>query len=66
MLHDKFDTKNIDFLIYNAGFGKAIPIEKLTENDFDSFVNVHLKGVPTFTAWSIPERAPIRLRAALR
>ena len=45
VLRETFDTDNIDFLINNAGFGKAIPIEKLTEDEFDSFVNVHFKGV---------------------
>ena len=38
-------TEDLDFLINNAGFGKAITIENLTEPEFDSFVNVHFKGV---------------------
>ena len=36
-------------MINNAGFGRAIPIEKLTEADFDSFMNVHFKGVVFLT-----------------
>lgn len=49
VLLEKFNTESIDFLINNAGFGKGIPIEKLTEPDFDSFVNVHFKGVVFLT-----------------
>ncbi len=49
VLPEKFGTEKIDFLINNAGFGKAIPIEKLTEPDFDRFVDVHFKGVVFLT-----------------
>ena len=49
VLRATFGTENIDFLINNAGFGKAIPITNLTEHDFDSFVNVHFKGVVFLT-----------------
>jgi len=35
----------LDFLINNAGIGKAVPIDLLTEADFDAFANVHFKGV---------------------
>jgi NAD(P)-dependent dehydrogenase (short-subunit alcohol dehydrogenase family) len=49
VLRETFETENFDFLINNAGFGKAIPIENLTEGDFDSFVNVHFKGVVFLT-----------------
>jgi len=49
LLPEKFGTEKIDFLINNAGFGKAIPIENLTEPDFDSLVNVHFKGVVFLT-----------------
>ena len=49
ILRNSFDTEKIDFLINNAGFGKTIPIEKLTENDFDAFLNVHFKGVVFLT-----------------
>lgn len=48
-LRERFGTESIDFLINNAGFGKTIPIESLTESDFDSFVNVHFKGVVFLT-----------------
>ena len=44
-----FAAENIDFLVNNAGFGKAIPVANLSEQDFDSFVNVHFKGVVFLT-----------------
>ena len=49
VLRDEFGVETIDFLINNAGFGKAIPIDALTEPDFDSFVDVHFKGVVFLT-----------------
>jgi NAD(P)-dependent dehydrogenase (short-subunit alcohol dehydrogenase family) len=49
VLPETFDAANIDFLINNAGFGKAIPIDNLTEGEFDSFVDVHFKGVVFLT-----------------
>ena len=38
-------AERIDFLINNAGIGRAIPIDHLTETEFDTFANVHFKGV---------------------
>ena len=46
VLRDSFGgAERIDFLVNNAGIGKAIPIDQLTETDFDTFANVHFKGV---------------------
>jgi NAD(P)-dependent dehydrogenase (short-subunit alcohol dehydrogenase family) len=46
VLNDHFGgTERIDFLINNAGIGRAIAIDQLTEADFDAFANVHFKGV---------------------
>ncbi len=46
VLRDSFGgAERIDFLVNNAGIGKAIPIDQLTEDDFDTFANVHFKGV---------------------
>lgn len=39
----------IDFLINNAGIGRNIPIDQLTESDFDSFAGIHFKGVVFLT-----------------
>ncbi len=50
VLSDRFDgASQIDFLINNAGIGKAIPIDALTEADFDTFSGVHFKGVVFLT-----------------
>ena len=38
-------AERIDLLVNNAGIGKAIPIDHLTEADFDTFANIHFKGV---------------------
>jgi NAD(P)-dependent dehydrogenase (short-subunit alcohol dehydrogenase family) len=46
VLRDAFGgAERIDFLVNNAGIGKAIPIDLLTETDFDTFAGVHFKGV---------------------
>ena len=38
-------AERIDFLVNNAGIGRPIMIDQLTEADFDRFANVHFKGV---------------------
>ena len=46
ILRDSFDgAERIDFLVNNAGMGRAIPIDSVTETDFDTFADVHFKGV---------------------
>jgi NAD(P)-dependent dehydrogenase (short-subunit alcohol dehydrogenase family) len=46
VLRESFDgAERLDFLVNNAGIGRAIPIDALTESDFDTFANVHFKGV---------------------
>lgn len=46
VLRDTFGgAQRFDFLVNNAGIGKPIAIDQLTETDFDTFANVHLKGV---------------------
>lgn len=49
VLEREFGTNQLDYLVNNAGFGKTIPIEKLTFEDFDSFNDVHFKGVVFLT-----------------
>jgi NAD(P)-dependent dehydrogenase (short-subunit alcohol dehydrogenase family) len=49
LLRDAFGTDRLDYLVNNAGFGKAIPIDDLTEEDFDAFVDVHFKSVVFLT-----------------
>ena len=49
VLRDNWNTDKVDYLINNAGIGKAIPIKDLTEEDFDTFLNIHFKGVVFLT-----------------
>lgn len=49
LLRDAFGGRRIDYLVNNAGFGKSIAIDDLTDEDFDAFVNVHFKGVVFLT-----------------
>jgi NAD(P)-dependent dehydrogenase (short-subunit alcohol dehydrogenase family) len=40
-----WSTDRFDFLINNAGIGATIPFDKATEEEFDSFMNIHFKSV---------------------
>lgn len=53
VLTKNWGTDRFDFLINNAGIGASIPIEQLTDNVFDEFVNVHFKGVCFLTQKSL-------------
>ncbi len=44
-LEGKWGRIKFDFLVNNAGFGATIPFEKVTEADFDRFMNTHFKSV---------------------
>ncbi len=44
-LSQKWNTDKFDFLVNNAGIGATIPFDKVTENDFDRFMNIHFKSV---------------------
>jgi len=44
-LEAKWQRKNFDFLVNNAGIDRASPLTQTTEHDFDSLLNVHFKGV---------------------
>jgi NAD(P)-dependent dehydrogenase (short-subunit alcohol dehydrogenase family) len=54
ILKEKWDTDKFDFLINNAGIGATIPFEKVTEEDFDNFYSIHLKGVYFLTQKLLP------------
>ncbi|RAV19692.1 SDR family oxidoreductase [Paenibacillus contaminans] len=45
ILKEKWNTEHFDVLINNAGFGVHASLADTTEEQFDSLVNVHLKGV---------------------
>jgi NAD(P)-dependent dehydrogenase (short-subunit alcohol dehydrogenase family) len=54
LLKDKWNVESFDFLINNAGMGATVPIEKVTEDVFDDFLNVHFKSVYFLTQACLP------------
>jgi NAD(P)-dependent dehydrogenase (short-subunit alcohol dehydrogenase family) len=44
-LQQKWNVSTFDFLVNNAGIGATIPFDKVTEEDFDRFLNIHFKSV---------------------
>lgn len=44
-LQSKWNTTTLDILINNAGMGATVPFEKVTEELFNDFLNVHFKSV---------------------
>jgi NAD(P)-dependent dehydrogenase (short-subunit alcohol dehydrogenase family) len=54
LLQSKWSRDTFDFLINNAGIGATIPFEKVTEEDFDKFMNIHFKSVYFLTQQSLP------------
>ena len=54
LLHHFWHRSDFDVLINNAGFGLFNPIETVTENEFDSLFNVHLKGPFFLTQTLLP------------
>ncbi len=45
LLIQEWGQDKLDFLINNAGMGATVFMEQATEEIFDSFLNVHFKGV---------------------
>ena len=54
LLHAKWNTASFDFLINNAGMGATVPFEKVTEELFNDFLNVHFKGIYFLTQKFVP------------
>jgi NAD(P)-dependent dehydrogenase (short-subunit alcohol dehydrogenase family) len=54
VLREHWNTGSIDFLVNNAGIGAALPIADLTEDFFDTFANIHFKGVVFLTQKCLP------------
>ncbi|TBL81055.1 SDR family NAD(P)-dependent oxidoreductase [Paenibacillus thalictri] len=54
LLKEKWGREHIDFLINNAGFGINTPFLETTEEQFDSLMNVHFKGVFFLTQKLVP------------
>jgi NAD(P)-dependent dehydrogenase (short-subunit alcohol dehydrogenase family) len=53
-LKDKWHTEHFDFLVNNAGIGIHASFADTTEDDFDSLMNVHVKGVFFLTQKLLP------------
>jgi len=54
VLKDNFDTDHFDFLINNAGTAVLAPFAETTEEQFDSLLNIHYKGVYFLSQKSLP------------
>jgi NAD(P)-dependent dehydrogenase (short-subunit alcohol dehydrogenase family) len=44
VLANKWQTDRFDFLVNNAGAGMTVPFTEMTEEQFDSLMNVHFRG----------------------
>ncbi len=53
-LKTHFSTERFDYLVNNAGMGATIPFADVTEEQFNSFLNVHFKGVYFLTQQCLP------------
>lgn len=54
VLKEKFGTEHFDFLINNAGIGINAPFAQTTEEQFDTLMNIHFKGVYFLTQKCLP------------
>lgn len=53
-LQSKWKVSAFDFLVNNAGMGATVPFEKVTEELFNEFLDVHFKGVFFLTQKCLP------------
>ncbi len=53
-LRDIWERDTFDFLVNNAGIGLMSPVAQTSEKDFDTLVNIHLKGVYFLTQTLLP------------
>jgi NAD(P)-dependent dehydrogenase (short-subunit alcohol dehydrogenase family) len=53
-LKTEWNVKTFDCLINNAGMGATVPFEKVTEELFNEFLNVHFKSVFFLTQKLVP------------
>lgn len=53
-LQNEIGVQRFDYLINNAGMGATVPFEKVTEESFTDFLNVHYKGVYFLTQKCLP------------
>ena len=53
-LKSVWSTDKFDILVNNAGIGATVKIEDMTEEIFDTFLNIHFKGVYFLTQKLLP------------
>jgi NAD(P)-dependent dehydrogenase (short-subunit alcohol dehydrogenase family) len=53
-LQSVWNVSTFDFLINNAGMGATVPFEKVTEEIFTEFLNVHFKSIYFLTQKCVP------------
>lgn len=53
-MQQTFDTDHFDFLINNAGTALYAPFAETTEEQFDTVLNIHYKGVFFLTQKALP------------
>lgn len=53
-LNEEYDNSHIDFLINNAGTALYAPVTDVTEEQLDTIVNIHYKGVFFLTQKMLP------------
>jgi NAD(P)-dependent dehydrogenase (short-subunit alcohol dehydrogenase family) len=54
VLKARFQREDFDFLVNNAGIGINKPFAEVTEEDFDTLMNINLKGVFFLTQTLLP------------
>ena len=54
VLQDRFNKDRFDFLVNNAGIGVHASFETTTEEQFDTLLNIHFKGVFFLTQKALP------------
>ena len=54
VLKDTFNATHFDFLVNNAGIGINTPFAETTEEQFDTLMNIHFKGVFFLTQKALP------------
>jgi NAD(P)-dependent dehydrogenase (short-subunit alcohol dehydrogenase family) len=54
ILQSKWGVGTLDYLVNNAGMGATVPFEKVTEELFNDFLNVHYKSIYFLTQKLLP------------
>jgi len=54
ILTEKFGADKFDYLVNNAGIGTHVPFAETTEDQFDTLMNIHLKGTFFLTQKALP------------